>query len=402
MLATIREDAEELEFRSLNFDARQYNYFRLGERGVWGIHESSSVAPRGAIRNGLINNVAYQAIGDMVTATMVLRGSTWAVIDTSSDGEHILAADWNKNKAGAYTVRLHYGDAVGNNRRVILTHEGALGDAYFSPDGRFVVSRLYTAAPQRDLEVESLVLLDLQGESRPRLLGSALTRYYQTEDIFNFLTSAFIREGAYAGKIAVARRTEGAYVLSIFDPLNPAAPEVSTTVNEAARLVWSMSVEDEGGLLFVGERVYGGAPSEELEHQGPLIVRLSADGEASTSELPQPIRGFVSTGWVRDGRLVFLSSDLERDVGFTFIVYSLPLSRLGNDQAKATEVFSRNASDGGPGPYEAFAFGRSLLAYIQNGELHTRTYDSIVDVKLETGVLGLYDAEPDSRWSWLR
>ena len=102
---------------------------------------------------------------------------------------------------------------------------------------------------------------------------------------------------------------------------------------------------------------------------------------------------------VRQDSLVYSCVSLEFDpvaekVSYSpYMVYSIPIADLGKEGVKPALIYSRTAPiDSAPGLDVPVYFGPKMMAYVENGVLHARTYDGKVDVTLESGVRMLYDA----------
>ena len=81
--------------------------------------------------------------------------------------------------------------------------------------------------------------------------------------------------------------------------------------------------------------------------------------------------------------------------GSDFALYDLPLPRpgLGNEQAQAINVYAASVPVG-VNPFllgSPWRFGSRLLSDTDNGQLHARTYDGVIDVPLESGVTSFFD-----------
>ncbi|HYP39823.1 MAG TPA: hypothetical protein VEX13_05630 [Chloroflexia bacterium] len=419
MVAWPQAGVDEPGFAPLAFDPSRHDYYRSGKNGVWALAWASQIfdwqSPfRGeATTHGTI---AYQRADTTITSTLVLTGTglaydgaKWAVMAMDPDGEHLLMADWDLANDGSKTVRLHYAGPVGENPRLVYTHNGDMGNAQISPDSRFVLVSTYSPIPLSRMEKQSMVLIDLDGEMPPRTIAEAVTAISGVDSSlsYDFLTAAFLPTGPFAGKIALSTRYEDgyAYDISVVDPIHAEAPIAQVKVNDTARVAWTVAMEEER-LVFFSQRFYGGSSDSDPAENRPVMIMMVPGATPIVSRLPVDDFGSrVSVYSVQQGYLVYggeefrridRRNNIERS---TIAFYSLPLEEISSSRTRPTEIYRQTVSSNWSG---RFTFGQGLFAYLDSGELHARTYDSKTDVLLETGVQTLYQINHYDRWTWLR
>ncbi|HYO48647.1 MAG TPA: hypothetical protein VEW94_02250 [Chloroflexia bacterium] len=409
MIAWVQAGVEELSFAPLAFDPLLSDYYRSGKKGVWALSQAGQISDRlsairtrsGAITHGTIT---YQRADSAITATLVLKGTKWAIMEIDPDGEHLLMADWERASDGSKTVRLYHTGPVGDNPRLIYTHNGDLGSAYFSPDSRFVLASTFSPIPLSRMEKQSLVLIDLHGEMPPRSIAEAMTAISGL-DSSGLLTAAFIPIGPFAGKIALSERSETGYAVSVVDPLHTDAPISQAEINDTAEARWTVAMDEER-LVFFGQHVYDGSSDSDGVDNRPVLVTIAPGATPTVSRLSAKDFGrMMSIYHVQQGYLVYGGEEYRRinrrnnSERSTITFYSLPLEQIGSSRARPTQIYEQTVSSNWFGQ---FTFGQGLFGYVDSGELHARTYDGKTDVLLETGVQALYQISRYDNWTWLR
>jgi hypothetical protein len=420
MVAWPQAGVDEPGFAPLAFDPSRHDYYRSGKNGVWALAWASQIfdwqSPfRGeATTHGTI---AYQRADSTITSTLVLTGSSlvvggakWAVMAMDPDGEHLLMADWDHaNGGGSKTVRLHYTGPVGDNPRLVYTHNGDMGNAQISPDSRFVLVSTYSPITLSRMEKQSMVLIDLHGELPPRTLAEATTAISGVESnlSYGFLTAAFLPAGPFAGKIALSKRYDDgyAYDISVVDLIHTDAPIAQVKINDTARVAWTATMDEER-LVFFSQRFYSGSSDSNPADNRPVSITMAPDATPIVSRLSIDDYGSrVSVYSVQQGYFVYGGEEYRRidrrnnTERSTIALYSLPLEEIGSSRPRPTEIYRQTVSSNWGG---LFTFGQGLFAYLDSGELHAHTYDGKTDVLLETGVHSLYETNRYDSWTWLR
>jgi hypothetical protein len=408
MIAWVQDGVEELSFAPLAFDPLLSEYYRSGKNGVWALAQAgqitdrlSAIRPRSsAITHGTIT---YQRADSAITTTLVLTSAMWAIMDMDPDGEHLLMADWERASDGSKTVRLHHTGPVGDNPRLIYTHNGDLGSAYFSPNSRFVLASTFSPIPLSRMEKQSLVLIDMHGEMPPRSIAEAVTAITALNSS-GLLMAAFVPTGPFAGKIALSKRSETGYAVSVVDPFQTDAPISHAEINDAAEARWTVAMDEER-LVFLGQHVYDGSSDGDSVDNRAVIVTIAPDATPIVSRLSAKDFGrMMSIYRVQHGYLVYGGEEYSRidtgnNIERTITLYSLPIEQISSSRARSTQIYGQAISSNW---LAQFTFGQGLFAYLDSGGLHARTYDGKTDVLLETGVQTLYQINQYDNWTWLR
>jgi hypothetical protein len=297
---------------------------------------------------------------------------------------------------------------VGDNPRLVYTHNGELGSAYFSPDSRFVLASTFSPIPLSRMEKQSIVLIDLHGEMPPRTLAEAVTAISGAASTlqFSFLTATFLPRGPFAGKIALSQQSEDGYALSVVDPFHTDAPIAQAKINDTARVTWTVAMDEEK-MVFLSMNEFNGSSEREAQDDNrpyiiamapgatPIVSGLSAKEFGSLVSMHRVQQGYLLYGG-EEYRRIDRRNNIERS---TIAFYSLPVDEISNNQVKPTEIYRQTI---GSNWFGQFSFGQGLFAYLDSGELHARTYDGKTDVLLETGVQALYQINRYDDWTWLR
>jgi hypothetical protein len=399
MVASLVE--EELGSSPLGFDPSYYNFYVWGEQGVWAFRYADNPflerqAPvRLSMYEGL--EMAHQYFGGTLTYTMSLPGPNWMIMDLSSDGSHMLLADWDEPVEGNTTVRLHMAHGNGSDPSPVYAHTGGFISAQFGLMEHQIIAGTFAPSTPGDRRSEkhALVLPDVQSVGTGPLPPLAEKVRNLSTDPFSLLQSAFIKEGPFAGRVAYVEWERHVNTVRLVAPNNAFADpiEVSVPLDGPGRVQWAYEATGDG-LVLHAQSGYDDYPRNPAGNT-LAIVSITTNGKTAVATLPVEGEGRIAGLKVRDGYLVYATQPDgigEPGERTQYSVYSARLSQLETGYFESTLFYSGVRPSGLSPTANAWRFGSGLFAYIRNGELHVRTYKGETDMVLETGVTALYDA----------
>ena len=362
----------------VNFDPAQYNYYWIGEKGMWGIRQDEdriSQRPRVMTGYGAIL-VDYQPFGSSKPEKVDVQPD-WTYVDFAPDGEHILLV-----QEGA-TLDLYVADGTGGNRKLLYKHDGSIGGVQFSPDSKYALLTAYSYIPG-GTTIYRVVLIDIEKGTPQTLIERALKGVGEGSNYPLPVAGGFLRQGRFKGFVLVADDTADPARVYLFAPGRP-APMLNMPVESVpAGAVWAAQSGDSTLLMWQGEGDTG------VEGQPLVMLEMGPEWSVTESTLLFKNREFLVFGGTRDNWLLFGTAEVTgRDPIYN--IYSMPLGQLHEkpritESLYSTELPQLNEATTAQTVYA----GQTMFSYIEKGDLHVRTYDKKVDLTLENGVLHLY------------
>ena len=416
-------DGADFQYTKIAMDPSYYFPLFASESGFWGWRANSKSSRENW--GGIISIVrdafwtgplVYQSYSGDMSATIALTatldsatGSTIVFVDPGSN--RYLLAEW-ANASGSSpdsdtVVRLYLAAAGTEEKRLVYTHiGGGFESAQISPDGRYVILHTYAELEQpanmlTRMDKLSTVLVDVEGRSTPRTLMEARRQRNPYMEPQENLTAAFIREGAYAGKLLLAQDRTDTSNLQIIDPVKatgaPGSDYKVAEITVEGDIAWSWVIREQnaGGLLLT---------KQEWDPRGssPTTSTLSlavfpAEGSPSVVRVETANEGGVVSARTAGCHIIWSTQEYESPAEYIgppiISVYTIHKPGAECNGQGARQVFStRDFSDNQGAVPDSAYLGDRLLAYVVDGELHARTYDDQVDLALETGVPTVFDS----------
>ncbi len=389
-------EGDKLGFKDLLFDPAQYNSYLVGTEGVVALRSAGSISLvyNSPIRQSYINfDTDYQAYPSPII-TLSRAAHNEQVMDFQKDGL-ALTATWSGISVRESNLRLYLVNAAGGSRRLIYTFTGQFGGAQISLDGRYALVVTIVPGEEPTEEKQAVVLLDLESGSAHVLAEEvgklkAEGGYFAPSYVIN---AAFLRKGAWAGKVLVARQVSDKVEVSLYDPSAPGNPTMQADLPGPATIGWVYEGESDGSLLLLGR-----AGSNDLSSVQPgavslLIAKLDPNKPPTSAYLVYKWLGGIADARVWGDYFVHIYNGIDLEarkpgVNIVHAVYRLPLGQLGTTEVQPEEVYTSAPQVYGANSYaeQNIYLGHDLLAYTQNGSLHVRAYNSDADAVLESGV----------------
>jgi hypothetical protein len=420
-----------VEFTPLGFDPSRYNFYIWGQRGVWALKYRYGYIPRDLeLGAGFVGyEFDYQGYGRREptasrgaegvspegVSSVVLPGPGWVVMDLARDGEHLLLADlsgeynlaWHSD--GTYRppagkcCSLYLAEADGSDPHLLYAQGGGFQRARFSADGRYVLVTAHSTDGNGGSERRSVILVDVRGAATPSVLAEGTTDASSAE-FFPSVAATFLDQGAFTGRVLLARWGDGSSNFKIFDPADPASALTTVVVpgHPVGRL-WLNEQEGTSGVALAWQEGLGG-----VLPYAPLMSVVRISPGAVYERLGVPLEdGVVLDGvWLKDGFLVYGSDKLSRlaraGTEREFRVWALGPVHPGAPPVEPSQLNSGTSGDNLPFAFtQEWSLGAGLSAHISGGQLYARSYDGKIDVQLEAGVESFY-AFPYEDFHWLR
>lgn len=400
-----------LSFAPLSFVPALYDFYMAGDQGIWAVRTGtdtpSGQSPWGheVLRDTLTfeagREIDYQALGDSVTSTVRLQGPEWTVLNADLRHGRLLLAHLKTLRENSAVIDVYMSDAIGDNRRLLYSHEGALGSTQFSPDGRYVLLSTYSPLGGATTEKLSLVLLDVrdgdtQASPPPAQIVSekVVATGAPGSSPYPAVRATFLRKAPWEGMLLVAAWGAERATVSVLDPTKLRNQLVSADIlGAAAGKTWVSELDDGAGIAVSWQPWLSrfGADDSRL-----VVARFSPGTAVVTQTLAVDKGSDVVSSVVRGDYLVctaFRAGGTNEPEEVT--IYSLPLFDPGNRQPQMTKLHSTTISTRAGPLLSGFSwrFGSKLLTYVDRGQLHAVTYDGAIDVPLETGVSAFFDFE---------
>jgi hypothetical protein len=396
-----------LRFEKLAFITDDFDYFVWGKHGVWGLsskHYPYPYAPIGqpGVRAGYAGfALFYQAFGSPAPVPVLRSGNDRIVMDLGRDGRHMLLAETSTSDTGGLHNKLYIINADSGIKWLLYEFDGGFQSAKLSPDGRHVLLVTFVPHIGAMRETHSAVLIDvISGDAR------TITRRSTNElgrSGFPAVSALWLTKGPLAGKALIGEWGGTRSSIILLDPDTPTYYLTKVQVRSSPlQRVWAMEYENEPKILLVWQN----GVSRTLPYE-PMItfVELTA-GRFAFSEASLPLEDdtLLVGAWLRGNHIIYRtrSYSTSPEPG-SYTLYSLPCSDVQRGDLKPTAIYEikpvQTTSQFGPVP---FNLGRDMLVYSLGTEVHARTYDGAMDLKLDTGVSYFYDPFYDTMRSLLR
>ncbi len=407
------------DYRELPIDPSEYDQFLCGSTGMWlydygrwgfnGLMPELGDTPVRSVETRY--TLTYLSFDSAISATLAVSDSVDArqlPVDIDYNSNRILLAKWSgeDQTSGHITPDTHIQlyllqfDGVSEPRLIYETTGLGIESAEISPNGKYVLVNTFepSPGPQQLSEREQLVLIDLANPQNPVTLAKAAADFGINQS--NWLAATFVRQGAFSGDVLYSQFDPERFTVRVFDPANPDGTLAITYVDAftaGSRVVspmyWTVAQENDGGIVLVGRE--GIRDGLTLVAWSLAAVSISPDGQAAiTTAITKAgyLRSYPFT--VAANRVLYVSDYDSKDVDWS--VWSMPIAPqpFNGDTMETTLAQAFTIRYPVPRtflPYDKVGFGPGLMAYIDNGQLHARSYDGKYDVTLESGVPSLYD-----------
>ncbi len=394
-------------YSHLDLDAERYNQIILNAGGAWGFSYGNSPDD---------NPAGYNASGDYVAggnfvgvkmdyepftgpiATVNSRPSftgtsaTNIIVAIDPQSDRYLSVDYtnaHEFKAGNDTiVKLYLNQAGSSARQLIYTHTGgSLPGAQLSHDGRYALVNVTTLKANGGIDKTSTLLVDLQNTQTPHVIREV------TGSLPTPLGSVFVREGIFAGDIALYARSYDGTRLTLLDPTqvdsaaNPQGIIKDISVPNQTDNMWVLVDETTSGITLIGQTY---EPSSYPSSYTLSLVTMPAQGQPTVNNIEMVANSYFgsiqikgdSAAWVTDIYPMGGTSNVTTNINMA------ALSTVNTDTIKPTVVFTSTydpiAKNVNTTP--SISLGDELIAYSLDGQLHARAYSGSVDIVLENGV----------------
>lgn len=398
--------------RELTLDPSRYNIFQVGNEGIWALRYDGTSQPG---RSPLIlgktgidpTGTLYENYATNITSTMKLPNaipepfnhSTIMAFDPGSSRYIISRMQPDNLQTRILVTAFSMGEA-GKELRGVFTWQPLSGGVYsaqFSPNGRYLLVTGYIPWESAS-RLEESQLVDLQGKTTPRLLTPTTVRLtynmpsIQLDDT-NWLSTMFLRDGPYKGKVLVAAYNGKEHHIRVLDPDQQGewAPLLDFTVPSSNPIVWSVHPGNDAISLVSGQEIL---PSDYSLVEVPLwFVTLERDKPPAVTRLRTLVNTYMDYARLVGDRLTYSTYERGENGRDLRSVFSFPIYRFGEDGENAWTMFTQHDSASGNDIFSVgdYSFGPTMLAYVADNDLHARLYDGSVDVVVEHHVTHLYN-----------
>ncbi|MBF6614740.1 MAG: hypothetical protein IVW55_16640 [Chloroflexi bacterium] len=326
-----------------------------------------------------------------LTLTAGLSRPALLTLDSSYD-DLLLLADWTTSADNSSIVTVYLADASGGKRRVLYTHPGGIEKAQFSSDGKHVLLTTYTTKGGYTLQDLSLVLLDAMGGQAPIVLAEQ--HDIPTSDMLlnGPMRSTYIDHGPFAGKVLVAEWIGGSNRVTLVDPARPQTPLSRLTVPGSAILDWSNLILGDDRLLLLGYPYARSSSGPKLPGDREVLVSMKVGEGFKMSYIDAPARIYSMS--LHGGRLLLSGEQWPPDQANSpgYSLSALPLSSVPQDTVQPRLTYNPTFPSDSPGfsTGPSISLGENAFSYLDGRDLHVRAYDSLVDIKLLSGISTLW------------
>ncbi|MEP6774031.1 MAG: hypothetical protein ABJA50_00425 [Chloroflexota bacterium] len=394
-------------YSHLDLDTERYNQIILNANGAWGFSYGDSPAD---------NPAGYNASGDYVAggnfvgvkmdyepftgsvATVDSRPSftgtsaTNIIVAIDPQSDRYLSVDYtnaHQFKAGSDTiVKLFMNQAGSSARQLIYTHTGGgLPSAQLSPDGHYVLVNVTTLKANGAIDKTSTVLVDLHNIQAPHVIREVST------GLTTPLGSVFVREGVFAGDVALyERRVEGTR-LTLLDPAqvgsaaNPYGTIENITVPDQTDNMWVLVDENANGITLIGQTYESSSYPSSYTLS---LVTMPAQGQPTVNNIEMVANSYFGSIQIKGDSAAWVTNiyPMGGTSNVTTNINMATLSTVNNETIRPTVVFTSTydpiAKNVNTTP--SISLGDELIAYSLDGQLHARTYSGSADMVLESGV----------------
>jgi hypothetical protein len=420
MVATLDGEHANVTFEPLQFTPTLYEYYIVGDTGVWGLHfrRPSTLL---SMPKGMFGDMGadYQAFGNSITRAVALIGSDGIIADLGRRGNTTLLVGRSGSKADGDRVGVYAAGPDGSNPRQVISTTGTVISASLSPDEQSAV--IITAEPEGNSSTDRLrvtaKVLDIAGARWPATIAeTTLPRRYGYANINSSLaerfsmSAVFLERGGFEGKLLVGWLEGDVVKVHLYDTSTPNGiielRAISQMTFAATRRVYGPAItvmEQTDGKTLI---LYDGGHPLERGPRGLMLAemkmfRAAKNGEVIVSEHSIPSPGFeeairsetaphISSPLVRGDRLVYtIFGVVDRQAWQReYKVYSLLLEDIDKATPRPRQVFGETIDlQSIYGQQGRVKLGPSAVAYVdKGGKLHARLYNSDVDVILEESV----------------
>jgi hypothetical protein len=410
LMATLFQGAVGPRFEKLSLDPARYDYYNMGDVGVWGIRFSDALRMYpGLPLFGMFagSEVAYEAYGSGITSTINVPYNT-VLLDFGVDAGHLLLARFDPDAPGTGGLELFASGPDGTQLRLIYTTTNSITNARFSSDERYVLVTTIENTEGGNGKM-AVVLLDLEGNEEPITLIEAAAKVTKTKTSLNWnestgLSAYFLRRGHFANKVLVtiSNPSTGTEV-KLIDPEHP--PWSRTVAQVPTTSFYMQTYEQPDGnslVIYASPKEFVSSPGSGEPFTGTLSIAKYDVALAQWTYVPVRVTtykeavltpglkaeyspNFSSFTLVGD-RLVY-AAYLFSSKTYTTTFYSVPVDDLDSKQPALTELFQVVQLPQVRFTYESWFPGPNMFVYTdEQHALHARTYDGVIDLVLERGV----------------
>lgn len=402
---------EEPAYKAISLDPSYYVPLVAGSDGLWGAHfapdtENESYANpvvRAAIPASEFEYHPYSDDeGAVVRLAATEADSTGsAIVSVDTDSNRYLLAEWTRAGSSGpnddILIKLYVAAAGSEEKRLVYTHiAGGLESAQISPDGRYVVLHALSRGIGQTVDMLATILVDVE-TGRGRMLQRLSKNRNSNEQPQGTLTAAFVRRGAYAGKLLLAEFRGGKTDIKLADPATATNGTdadytlAHATVEGSVDAPWTVQQQDTEGLTLA-RQTYAMINSPYASRLDIVVFPTGGPPETYkvSAERVTNVWSVRATGC----HLYWHELEYESAQGKnppTNAVYTLHRTGNGREE-RHRRVFTTNDLDASRDWAEdAVYLGDSVIAYVADGELRARTYDGAADLLLETGIAPVFE-----------
>jgi hypothetical protein len=250
-----------------------------------------------------------------------------------------------------------------------------------------VLVNVVTLKDNGAIDKTSSVLVDLQNAQTPRVIRETSTALTIP------LGAVFVREGVFAGDIALYERSVEGTRLTVVDPAqvdsaaNPEGIVKDISVPDQTDNMWVLVDANASGLTLIGQTY---EPSSYPSSYTLSLVTMPAQGQPTVNNIEMVANSYFGNIQFKDNSAAWVTNiyPMGGTSNVTTNINIATLSTVNNDTVRPTVVFtstydpmSKNLNT-----TPSISLGDELVAYSLNEQLHVRTYSGSVDIILESGV----------------
>lgn len=407
LVAASFKDSSSPTFETLSLDPARYDYYIGGEAGVWGLR----TPPYTDRYPGLplvgcfsLCEITYEAHGSSLTSTVSIAPNM-AVTYYGPQGNHLLIAEFDPQPRNE-GMSLYLTGPDGSNPQMVYTTTGAIQNALFSPNERYVLVVMIERLEGTSGKM-AVVLLDLESGAGPRTLIESDVILNPPGQGINVeegtrLSANFLFRGYFANKVLVTISRDPNTTFKLIDPEHANWNLTLADLRSTGPADWPMYLQVEDDTLVIhmirgqeslisGKRDTGTITIVKFDPDLSQWTYLPVRSTTYANTFLAPERGSGSFSgfldFIRvDDRLVY-NAGFSDPPDYTTIFYSVPLSDLGKKEPALTELFTIIQSRDNSSTVQSWLPGSDMLVYTDEfNALHIRTYNGAIDLVLERGV----------------
>jgi len=419
----------------LALDPGAYSTFQAVDGGVWALRTASPFGGAGSFPGGRrqivpapfasgfaalpVDGGAFESYTSALTTTLdlpempVAQNEQATILSFDANSNRYLLAISPRQDSGprhpiSGTTALYLGQPGGNLQRLYTQADRSISSAQFSPDGRYVLVHTLNIL----LNAEAILLIDPRSSEPPHVLEEAtgqlsvnLPGSQPNGDqrglggqrglvSTNYgLSTIFLQDGPYAGKIVVTDYDGKQTGLKVIDPSLAWNALIQVQVPSSNRIAWTLRPGNSRTSLLTGQEM---APSGFASTGNLWAVALSGDTGTSVTGLVVPSNSSADSARLAGNQLDYTTYQRTQNRAQTRSVFTFGINGSQSDGQRAPTTWTQLDAVSGNGGFGVFSlsdysFGPTLFSYLSNNELHARTYDGSADVTLEQHITYIYN-----------